>query len=95
MKPTKKKMQACVEDNKNDVQDQADLEELTNESDSMCGSEKGLCNSFRAKRSNPVLQFSALHPLIEPHGLKCFSAPLVPNVVAQTLPHRDQGDREF
>ncbi|KAF8802336.1 hypothetical protein BYT27DRAFT_7020262, partial [Phlegmacium glaucopus] len=35
------------------------------------------------------------HPLFETHGLKCLPSLLVPNFVGQTLPRRDQGDREF
>ena len=42
-----------------------------------------------------VLRFSLDHPLFSTHGLKRLPSPLVPNFVGQTLPRRDQGDREF
>ena len=42
-----------------------------------------------------MLRFTVDHPLFATHGLKCLPCPLVPNFVGQTLPRRDQGDREF
>ncbi|KAF8809212.1 hypothetical protein BYT27DRAFT_7094716, partial [Phlegmacium glaucopus] len=42
-----------------------------------------------------MLCFTAQHPLFATHGLKRLPSSLVPNFVGQTLPHRDQGDREF
>ncbi|KAF8815884.1 hypothetical protein BYT27DRAFT_7078625, partial [Phlegmacium glaucopus] len=42
-----------------------------------------------------MLRFTVQHPLFATHGLKRLSSPLVPNFVGQTLPRRDQGDREF
>ena len=42
-----------------------------------------------------VLHFMADHPLFATHGLRRLPSPLVPNFVGQTLPRRDQSDREF
>ena len=42
-----------------------------------------------------MLHFTADHPLFATHGLKCLPSLLVPNFVGQTLPRRDQSDREF
>ena len=42
-----------------------------------------------------MLHFTADHPLFATHGLKHLPSPLVPNFVGQTLPRRDQSDREF
>jgi hypothetical protein len=42
-----------------------------------------------------VLHFTADHPLFGTHGLKHLPSPFVPNFVGQTLPRRDQSDREF
>ncbi|KAF8811802.1 hypothetical protein BYT27DRAFT_7017694, partial [Phlegmacium glaucopus] len=39
--------------------------------------------------------FTPQHPLFETHGLKRLPSPVIPNFVGQTLPRRDQGDREF
>ncbi|KAF8238541.1 hypothetical protein L208DRAFT_1241670, partial [Tricholoma matsutake] len=73
---------------------ESDTDQPTNESDKDCEPEGPSC-LHKSKKSNSILQFSMPHPLIETHGLKHFPAPLVPNFVGQTLPHRDQGDREF
>ena len=42
-----------------------------------------------------MLHFTADHPLFATHGLKHLPSPLVPNFVGQTLPRRDQSNREF
>ena len=42
-----------------------------------------------------MLCFTTDHPLFATYGLKHLSSPLVPNYVGQTLPRRDQSDREF
>jgi hypothetical protein len=45
--------------------------------------------------NSSLLQFTKFHPLAATHGLKSLPSPLVPNFVGQTLPCRDQGDREY
>jgi hypothetical protein len=52
-------------------------------------------DSDTAATAKGVLRFSLDHPLFATHGLKRLPSPLVPNFVGQTLPRRDQGDREF
>ena len=48
-----------------------------------------------AATAKGILCFTADHPLFATHGLKRLPSPLVPNFLGQTLPRRDQGDREF
>ena len=82
------------------IQDEpADLGDGSEDSDD--DSEEGGPNKFpeHAKvttvAGKGMLHFTTDHPLFATHGLKRLPSPLVPNFVGQTLPRRDQSDREF
>jgi Helitron helicase-like domain at N-terminus/PIF1-like helicase len=44
-----------------------------------------------------IFQFGKEHPLHDTHGMRCMSEDVarIPNFVGETLPRRDQGDREW
>jgi hypothetical protein len=48
-------------------------------------------------KNKSISKFTSEHPLVQSHGLRCISADqaLIPNFVGRTLPHCDQGDREY
>ena len=51
-------------------------------------------NPCRTSKSK-LLPFLSSHPLAETHGVRLLKVTRVPNFIGNTLPHRDQGDREY
>ena len=86
--------EAVAETDRNKMQD--DLTVTDDDDDGLGGPSISDFDSDHDSRNVAgTLRFTAQHPLFATHGLKRLSSPLVPNFVGQTLPRRDQGDREF
>ena len=56
-----------------------------------CASEDDVANKPKTK----LLRFISGHPLAETHGVRYLKTARIPNFVGNTLPHHDQGDREY
>ena len=83
-----------VAEDEHNVDDFQDLAEDDCTSDEL-STHKNDLSGVSKKKPNSILQFTPQHPLFQTHGLRRLPFPLVPNFVGQTLPRRDQGDREF
>ena len=97
---TKSAQAVALDDGAVEESDREEFEEIQiaqddDPTDSDDGDEERPSGLSDPPKAKGMLRFTADHPLFATHGLKRLPSPLVPNFVGQTLPRRDQGDREF
>jgi hypothetical protein len=92
--PSKAAKELVTSDPSNHNDDVEEAEEADHSQDA-AGDQNANDSSDHGTSNSSLLQFTKFHPLAATHGLKSLPSPLVPNFVGQTLPRRDQGDREF